>query len=77
MIEAVQWTFTLVENSVAVTVGLVPVLMNRSPRARSGHDSDDMISFNPVPLVGENLVSWLAAARQHSSWKGCMVENMS
>jgi len=43
----------------------------------SGHDSDAMISFTPVPLVGDDLVSWLAAARQHSSWKGCMMENMS
>ena len=43
----------------------------------SGHDSDDMISFTPAPLVGDNLVSWLAAARQHSSWKDCVVENMS
>lgn len=32
----------------------------------SGHDSDGMISFTPVLLVGDNLVSWLAAARQHS-----------
>jgi len=40
-------------------------------------DPDDVISFTPVPLVGDNLVSWLAAARQHSSWKDCVVENMS
>jgi hypothetical protein len=43
----------------------------------SGEDPDDVISFTPVPLVGDNLVSWLAAARQHSSWKDCVVENMS
>jgi len=43
----------------------------------SGEDPDDLISFTPMPLVGDNLVSWLAAARQHSSWKNCVVENMS
>jgi len=50
---------------------------NRFTTNSSGHDSDDVISFTPVPLVGDDLVSWLAAARQHSSWKDCIVENMS
>jgi len=43
-----------------------------------GHDdSNTLVSFTPIPLVGDKLATWLEAARQHSSWKDCAVENLS
>lgn len=42
----------------------------------SGQD-DGMISFTLVPLVGDSIVSWLTAARQHSSLKDYVLENLS
>jgi hypothetical protein len=35
------------------------------------------MSFIPMRLEGDKLAPWLQAARQHSSWKGCVVENTS
>lgn len=47
-----------------------------------GHAADiyiphDAMSFIPMRLEGDKLAPWLQAARQHSSWKGCVVENTS
>ncbi|KAJ3507027.1 hypothetical protein NLJ89_g6533 [Agrocybe chaxingu] len=43
----------------------------------SGHDDVNMPTFTPMRLEGDSLAAWLKAAREHSSWKDCVVENTS
>ncbi|KAF8966628.1 hypothetical protein BDZ97DRAFT_1917438 [Flammula alnicola] len=43
----------------------------------SGHDDMKPLTFTPMRLEGHNLAAWLKAAREHSSWKDCVVENLS
>ena len=46
------------------------------------HDADTCVpqdtnamTFTPMRLEADTLALWLQAARQHSSWKGCVDEN--
>ena len=42
-----------------------------------GYDDASTQIWTPRPLVGEEFKHWLDAAWRHSSWKDCIVENLS
>ncbi|KAF8817172.1 hypothetical protein BYT27DRAFT_7153801 [Phlegmacium glaucopus] len=43
----------------------------------SGHDDTNTLTFTPMHMGDDNFAAWLKAAQQHSSWKDCVIENLS